>query len=82
MTGKDECMAEDSGDLVGAGQKILDLVHDLANHLNHIVLQASCVLLKADENIKAEIEVIRQEGIQAAALVRTLQQIGQEIQSH
>ena len=74
-------MSENSGDLVEAGQKILDLVHDLANHLNHIVLQASCLLLKADEKMKDDIEVIRQEGIQAAALVRPLQQIGQEIQS-
>jgi len=75
-------MSENSGNLVGAGQRILDLVHDLANHLNHIVLQASCLLLKADEKVREEIEVIRKEGIQAAALVRPLQQIGQEIQSH
>ena len=74
-------MAKSPGDLVATGQKILDLVHDLANHLNHIVLQASCLLLKADENVKDEIEVIRQEGIQAAALVQPLQQIGNEIQS-
>lgn len=75
-------MAESSGDLVATGQKILDLVHDLANHLNHIVLQASCLLLKVDEKVRDELEVIRHEGIQAAALMRPLQQIGQEIQSH
>jgi len=74
-------MAETPGDLVATGQKILDLVHDLANHLNHIVLQASCLLLKADEKMKNNNEGIRKEGIQATALVRPLQQIGKEIQS-
>ena len=63
-----------------SGQKIVELAHDLANHLNRIVLQASCMLLKADEETKEDIEIIRQEGIKAAALVRPLQQIGKEIQ--
>ena len=74
-------MPENSGNLTEAGQKILDLVHQLANHLNNIVLKASCLQLKADEQFKAEIEEIRQQGIQAAGLVLPLQQIGKEIQT-
>lgn len=74
-------MPENSTDLIKAGQKILDLVHDLANHLNQIVLQASCLQLKADEKLKNEIELIRQKGIKAAALVPPLQQIAKDIQT-
>ncbi len=66
-------------DFMLAGQKIVDLAHDLSNHLNSIVLQASCLLLKVEEKAKPEVELIRQEGIQAAALLRDLQNIGHGI---
>jgi hypothetical protein len=72
-------MADVSQGLAATAQKVLDLGHDLANHLNRIVLQASCLLIHAEEKQKKDIEVIRQEGIRAAALVASLQQIGQEI---
>jgi hypothetical protein len=71
----------ENSNLVEAGQKILDLAHELANHLNNIVLKASCLQLKADEQLKADIEEIRQQGIQAAGLVRPLQQIANDIQT-
>jgi hypothetical protein len=48
------------------------VVHDLANHLNSMVLQASCLLLKVEENVKPDIERIRREGIHAAGLLRSL----------
>jgi hypothetical protein len=68
-----------AAELTGSGQKIVELVHDLSNHLNRIVLQASCLQLTADEKLRNDVEVIRQEGIQAAALAGAIQQIGNKL---
>jgi hypothetical protein len=72
-------MPDNQADLIATGQKIVELVHDLSNHLNRMVLQASCLQLKAGEKLREEIEVIRQEGIQASALVGAIQQIGNKL---
>jgi hypothetical protein len=74
-------MSDHQSELTASGQKIVELVHDLANHLNRMVLQASCLQLKADEKIREDIEVIRQEGIQAAALAGAIRQIGDRLRA-
>jgi hypothetical protein len=60
------------------GQAFAGLAHDLNNALNSIMLQASVVQLRVEEQTRQELAVIRQHGVQAAALVRSLQQIVQE----
>jgi hypothetical protein len=75
-------MPDHRDELTLVGQKVVELAHDLANHLNSIVLQASCLLLKAEGKTKEELNQIRQEGLQAAALIAPLQQIGLEMRQH
>ncbi|HMF17413.1 MAG TPA: hypothetical protein VKE98_09415 [Gemmataceae bacterium] len=74
-------MPDHQAELTASGQKIVELVHDLSNHLNRMVLQASCLQLEADEKLREDIEVIRQEGIQAAALAGAIQQIGNKLRA-
>jgi signal transduction histidine kinase len=69
---------EEAADLVLAGQAVAGLAHDFANHLNTMVLQASCLQLKADEALREELALIRREGARAAGLLRPLQKISEE----
>lgn len=74
-------MPDHQAELTASGAKIVELVHDLSNHLNRMVLQASCLQLTADEKLRDDIEAIRQEGIQAAALAGAIQQIGNKLRA-
>jgi len=60
------------------GQAFLGLAHELNNALHSMMLQTSVVQMRVDEQTRQELETIRQQGAQAAALVRTLQQAVQE----
>jgi hypothetical protein len=64
---------------VSAGETIIELVHDLSNHLNGMVLQAACLQLKVAEEHRVELGQIRNEGVQAAMLLRSLQELGQRL---
>ncbi|HZV04004.1 MAG TPA: hypothetical protein VE999_02845 [Gemmataceae bacterium] len=60
------------------GQAFIGLAHELNNALNSMMLQASVVQLRVDEQARHELEAIRQHGAQAAYLLRSLQHIVQE----
>jgi signal transduction histidine kinase len=60
------------------GQAFLGLAHDLNNALNGMMLQTSVVQLRVDEPLRQDLAAIRQQGAQAAALVRSLQHVVQE----
>jgi signal transduction histidine kinase len=60
------------------GQAFAGLAHELNNALNSMMLQASVVQLRVDEPTRHELAAIRQHGAQAAALVRSLQQVVME----
>jgi hypothetical protein len=69
---------DDVADLILAGQAAIGLTHDLANHLNSMVLQASCIQMKVSQRLREELGLIRQQGAEAAALLRPLQHISKE----
>jgi hypothetical protein len=60
------------------GQAFAGLAHDLNNALNSMMLQTSVVQLRVDAQARQDLAAIRQHGVQAAALVRSLQQVVQE----
>jgi signal transduction histidine kinase len=60
------------------GQAFAGLAHELNNALNSMMLQSSVVQLRVDEQARQELAAIRQHGVQAAALVRSLQLVVQE----
>jgi signal transduction histidine kinase len=60
------------------GQAFIGLTHELNNALNSMMLQTSVVQLRVDAQARDDLAVIRQQGAQAAALVRSLQQVAQE----
>lgn len=60
------------------GQAFAGLAHELNNALNSMMLQSSVVQLRVDEEARQELAAIRQHGVQAAALVRSLQLVVQE----
>ena len=60
------------------GQAFAGLAHELNNALNSMMLQTSVVQLRVDEQARQELAAIRQHGVQAAALVRSLQLVVQE----
>jgi signal transduction histidine kinase len=60
------------------GQAFLGLAHDLNNALNSMMLQTSVMQLRADEPTRNELAAVRQQGAQAAGLLRSLQHVVQE----
>jgi signal transduction histidine kinase len=60
------------------GQAFAGLAHELNNALNSMMLQSSVVQLRVDEQARQELAAIRQHGVQAAALVHSLQLVVQE----
>jgi signal transduction histidine kinase len=60
------------------GQAFTGLAHELNNALNSMMLQTSVVQLRVDPQVRQELAAIRQHGVQAAALVRSLQHVVQE----
>jgi signal transduction histidine kinase len=60
------------------GQAFLGLAHDLNNALNSMMLQTSVIQLRADEATRNELAAVRQQGAQAAGLLRSLQHVVQE----
>jgi signal transduction histidine kinase len=68
----------ESADLVLLGEAGAGLIHELNNCLNGILLQASIVETRVPPGLREEIDVIRRQGRQAAALLRPLQQARQE----
>jgi two-component system NtrC family sensor kinase len=72
-----ERLAENA-ELALLGESAAGLAHELNNCLNSILLQTSIVQMRASHELRKELEVIRQHGRQAAALLRPLHQIRQE----
>src|SRR5579875_2229034 len=60
------------------GQAFIGLAHELNNALNSIMLQTSVMQMRVDEQGRQELAAIRQQGAQAAGLLRMLQQVVQE----
>ncbi len=60
------------------GQAFVGLAHELNNALNSMMLQTSVVQLRVDAQARNDLATIRQHGVQAAALVRSLQHVAQE----
>jgi phosphoglycerate-specific signal transduction histidine kinase len=60
------------------GQAFIGLAHELNNALNSMMLQTSVVQMRVDEQGRQELAAIRQQGAQAAGLLRTLQHVVQE----
>jgi hypothetical protein len=60
------------------GQAFVGLAHELNNALNSMMLQTSVVQLRVDAQARTDLAAIRQHGVQAAALVRSLQHVSQE----
>jgi signal transduction histidine kinase len=60
------------------GQAFVGLAHELNNALNSMMLQTSVVQLRVDAQARNDLAAIRQHGVQAAALVRSLQHVAQE----
>jgi hypothetical protein len=54
------------------GEAVVGLTHGLNNCFNTMLLQAAVVQLKAPEPLRAEVALIRQEGMKAAARLRPL----------
>jgi signal transduction histidine kinase len=50
------------------------LLHDLGNHLNRMLLQTAILQRRLPEEYGADLMIIREEGSEAAALLRPLQQ--------
>ncbi len=61
-------------DAVVVGDAALGLSHELNNHLNTMMLQASVVQMQVDESLGEELAVIRREGSAIAARLRLLQE--------
>lgn len=57
------------------GQAFAGLAHELNNALNSMMLQASVVQLRVDEQTRRDLSAVRQQGVQAAGLVRSLQHV-------
>jgi hypothetical protein len=54
-------------------ESALMLTHDLNNHLNSIILQTAVVQMKVDADRRKDLDVVRDQGRQAANLIRLLE---------
>jgi hypothetical protein len=66
---------------VAVGDAVLGMTHDLNNHLNTMVLQASVVQIQVDDELREELAVIRREGNAIAARLRLLQEFRERSRS-
>ncbi len=64
---------EAHADIATVGDAVMGLAHELNNHLNTMMLQASVVQIEVDESLGEELAVIRREGMAVAARLRLLQ---------
>jgi signal transduction histidine kinase len=76
-----EAQRREWAELVTMGDALGGIVHDINNSLNSIMLQASLLQLKADESLRQDIVLIRQEGSQIAARMTLLQRLREQFRN-
>ncbi len=63
----------ESADLVTVGEAMIGLTHTVNNSLNTMVLQTATVQMRAPEDLRNDLGLVRREGAQAAFRLRPLQ---------